>query len=133
MRIVRKSVLIFSALSLVLGSAVAAQGDALGMLAGLQRGEWLVTTRDGQPPRSICLGNHAQLVQLRHAGSTCSRFLVEDLPDKVTVQYTCKGNGYGRARIRKETNILVQIESQGIEGGLPFQFKAEARRTGACK
>jgi len=115
------------------GSAVAAQGDALAMLAKLQRGQWSVVSRDGGPSRTVCLGDSAQLVQLRHAGSSCSRYVVEDAADKVTVQYTCKGNGYGRTSIRKETNTLVQIESQGIESGLPFQFKAEARRTGACR
>ena len=115
------------------GAALAAQGDALAMLAKVQRGQWTVTPRDGGPARTVCLGDPAQLVQLRHAGSACSRFVVEDAADKVTVQYTCKGNGYGRTSIRRETATLVQIESQGIEGGLPFQFKAEARRTGACK
>lgn len=115
------------------GTALAAQGDAAAMLGKLQRGQWTVTSRDGGPPRTICLGDTAQLVQLRHAGSACSRYVVEDAADKVTVQYTCRGNGYGRTSIRRETNTLVQIESQGIRGGLPFQFKAEARRTGACK
>jgi hypothetical protein len=115
------------------GGTLAAQGDPLTMLAKLQRGQWTVTSRDGRPSRTICLGDPAQLVQLQHAGSACSRFVVEDAADKVTVQYTCKRNGYGRTSIRKETNTLVQIESQGIAGGLPFQFKAEARRIGACR
>lgn len=115
-----------------IGTALAAQGNALAMLRGLQRGQWAVVSRDGGPSRTICLGDTAQLIQLQHAGSSCSRFVVEDAPDKVTVQYTCKRNGYGRTSIRKETGTLVQIESQGIAGGLPFQFKAEARRTGAC-
>lgn len=115
------------------GSALAAQGDALAMLAKLQRGKWAVTSRDGGPARTICLGDTAQLIQLQHAGSACSRYVVEDAADKVTVQYTCRGNGYGRTSIRRETPALLQIESQGIAGGLPFQFKAEARRTGACK
>jgi hypothetical protein len=66
-------------------------------------------------------------------GSACSRYVVEDGADKVTVQYTCRGNGYGRTSIRRETAGLLQIESQGVAGGLPFQFKAEARRIGACK
>ena len=126
-----KSLLVLAALGG--GSALAAQGDALAMLTKLPRGQWAVVSRDGGPSRTICLGDPAQLVQLRHAGSACSRFVVEDAADKVTVQYTCKGNGYGRTSIRRETSTLVQIESQGIEGGLPFQFKAEARRTGACK
>ena len=131
MKTVTKTCLVLGALGA--GSALAAQGDALGMLAKLQRGQWTVSSRDGGPSRTVCLGDAAQLVQLRHAGSACSRFVVEDAADKVTVQYTCRGNGYGRTSIRKETNALVQIESQGIEGGLPFQFKAEARRSGACR
>jgi hypothetical protein len=126
---------VFAALlgALSTGAALSAQGNALAMLSGLHKGQWAVTSRDGEPPRTVCLGDAAQLIQLRHLRSSCSRYVVEDAPDKVTVQYTCKGNGYGRTSIRKETNALVQIESQGIEGGLPFQFKAEARRTGACR
>ena len=128
---VMKPLLVVGALGA--SAALAAQGSALGMLDKLQRGQWVVASRDGGPSRTLCLGDAAQLVQLRHAGSACSRYVVEDAADKVTVQYTCRGNGYGRTSIRKETNTLVQIESQGIEGGLPFQFKAEARRTGACR
>jgi hypothetical protein len=115
------------------GGALAAQDAALAMLSGLERGQWTVTSRDGGPSRTLCLGDPAQLLQLRHAGSACSRYVVEDAADKVTVQYTCRGNGYGRTSIRRETSALVQIESQGIAGDLPFQFKAEARRTGACR
>lgn len=131
MRKIAKTALLLCALGS--GAALMAQDDALAMLAGLQRGQWTVASRDGGPARTVCLGNPAQLIQLRHAASACSRYVVEDAADKVTVQYTCRGNGYGRTSIRKETATLVQIESQGIESGLPFQFKAEARRTGACR
>lgn len=120
-------------LALGAGSALAAQTAAPALLAKLQRGQWAVTSRDGGPSRTICLGDTAQLIQLMHAGSTCSRYVVEDAPDKLTVQYTCRGNGFGRTSIRKETNSLLQIESQGVAGGLPFQFRAEARRTGRCR
>lgn len=130
----RLKTLILSALGVcALAAPAVAQGDVLAMLGSLQMGQWTVLSRDGGPSRKVCLGDPSQLVQLRHTGSNCTRFVVEDASDKVTVQYTCKGNGYGRTSIRKETAVLVQIESQGIEGGLPFQFKAEARRTGACK
>lgn len=131
MRKVLKPALCLAALGAA--GAHAAQGDALAMLAKLQRGQWTVTSRDGGPSRTVCLGDPAQLVQLQHARSACSRFVVEDGADRIAVQYTCRGNGYGRTSIRKETPTLLQIESQGIAGGLPFQFKAEARRTGACR
>lgn len=109
-----------------------AQSDGLSMLEGLSKGEWTIKSRDGSADRKICVRTGRELIQLRHPEPDCSRFVVEDGSNKVTVQYTCPGNGYGRTNIRKETDALVQIESQGIATGLPFQFAAEARRTGDC-
>ncbi|WP_245804565.1 hypothetical protein [Erythrobacter tepidarius] len=109
-----------------------AQRSGLAMLGTLTKGEWTVRYRDGSPDRKICLRSGQELIQLRHRESGCNRFVVEDAATKVTVQYTCAGKGYGRTSIRRETPVLVQLESQGIEGGLPFQFIAEARRTGSC-
>ncbi len=126
---------ILSAIGMIaLGLALpaAAQSDSLAMLGGLSKGEWTIKHRDGSDDRKICIRTGQELIQLRHTDLGCSRFVVEDGLNKVTVQYTCPGNGYGRTNIRKETGALVQIESQGIVSGLPFQFAAEARRTGTC-
>lgn len=109
-----------------------AQKAGLAMLGTLTKGEWTIKYRDGTPDRKICVRSGQELIQLRHRESGCNRFVVEDAATKVTVQYTCSGNGYGRTSIRRETPALVQLESQGIEGGLPFQFIGEARRTGGC-
>lgn len=111
---------------------LAAQTDGLGMLRDLSKGEWTVKYRDGSPERKVCVRSGEELIQLQHDGSECNRFVVEDGAAKVTVQYTCPGNGYGRTNIRKETGALVQIESQGIASGLHFRFAAEARKTGSC-
>ena len=118
--------------ALGLALPAAAQTDGLAMLGGLAKGEWTIKHRDGSEDRKICVKTGQELIQLRHSDTGCSRFVVEDGANKVTVQYTCPGNGYGRTNIRKETGALVQIESQGIASGLPFQFAAEARRTGSC-
>ena len=111
----------------------AAQGPSLAMLTGLDDGQWEVRYRDGTAPRKLCVRSGLELIQLQHADSGCSRFVVEDGANAVTVQYTCRGNGYGRTSVRRESNSLVQIDSQGIAGGLPFQFSAEARKVGACR
>lgn len=103
------------------------------MLDRLERGEWTLRYRDGDPPRKLCLRSGHELIQLRHPGPRCSKVIVEDGASEVTVQYTCSGNGYGRTNIRRESGTLVQIDSQGIANGLPFQISAEARRTGACR
>ncbi|MEE4154449.1 MAG: hypothetical protein V2I27_09855 [Erythrobacter sp.] len=110
----------------------AAQSDGLAMLGGLAKGQWTLKYRDGGAEDRICVRSGEELIQIKHRQAGCSRFVVEDGTTRVTVQYTCPGDGYGRTSIRRETNSLVQIESQGIAGGLPFQLAAEARRTGSC-
>ncbi len=102
------------------------------MLDTLQKGGWEVRYRDGSASRKVCVRSGREFIQLRHTDSGCNRFVVEDGASEVTVQYTCRGNGYGRTNIRKETPALVQIDSQGIADGKPFQFSAEARRTASC-
>lgn len=121
-----------AALGLADAPQAAAQGQGLAMLSRLTKGEWTVKHRDGTPDRKICVRSGQELVQLRHTDRGCSQFVIEDAEAKVAVQYTCPNNGFGRTSIRKETASLVQLESQGIEGGLPFQFTAEARLTGRC-
>lgn len=117
---------------LFLLTPAAAQAPELAMLDKLDRGQWEVRFRDGSAARRLCLKSGRELIQLRHPASRCSRFVVDDGASEVTVQYTCKGNGYGRTSIRRETGSLVQLDSQGIAEGLPFQFSAEARRVGHC-
>lgn len=109
-----------------------AQGNGLAMLSTLTKGEWTIKQRGGVPDRKICVRTGAELIQLKHREAGCNQFVVEDGAARVTVQYTCPGNGYGRTSIRRETGSLVQLESQGIHDGTPFQFIAEARRTGTC-
>lgn len=109
------------------------QAGGLKMLESIAKGEWTVKYRDGTPNRKVCIRTGRELIQLRHKDAGCNRFVVDDTASKVTVHYTCPGNGYGRTSIRRETGNLVQIESQGIEAGLPFQLAAEARLTGTCR
>lgn len=121
-----------AATALWFGAPGQAQGNGLAMLATLAKGEWTIKQRGGAPDRKICLKSGTELIQLMHRESGCNQFVVEDGAARVTVQYTCPGNGYGRTSIRRETGSLVQLESQGIHDGTPFQLLAEARRTGSC-
>lgn len=109
-----------------------AQGNGLTMLGTLTKGQWTIKPRGGAPERRVCVRSGAELIQLMHRENGCSRFVVDNGEARVTVQYTCPGNGYGRTSIRRETDALVQLDSQGIHAGTPFQVTAEARRTGRC-
>ena len=111
---------------------VSAQAPELAMLDALAKGSWEFRARQGQAPGAVCVRSGRELIQIRHRQTGCSQFLVDDQPNVVTVQYTCRGDGYGRTTIRREDSRLVQIRSQGMQGGMPFTFEGEARQTGPC-
>lgn len=113
-------------------AAPALAAGSLAMLGTLDPGGWQLRYRDGTGIGRICLQNGRELIQLRHRIGGCQRIVLTDEASEVTVQYTCTGRGYGRTNIRKETRGLVQISSEGVADGKPFQVVAEARRTGAC-
>jgi hypothetical protein len=116
----------------VIGGGAVGQGVQLAMLDRLDPGMWEIRMRDGGQTERVCLDDGRRLIQLRHPNLTCRQFVVEDQPGTVTVHYTCPGQGSGRTHLRFETSRLVQIESAGVASRLPFDFVAEARRTGSC-
>lgn len=123
------------ALSMALGLAaapLAAQVAELSMLDTLSPGTWEFRLRPEGTRRSICVRNGRDFIQLQHRQTGCARFVIQDDQEEVIVQYTCRGDGYGRTTIRKEGSGLVQLRSQGSQGGTPFSIEGEARRTGSC-
>jgi hypothetical protein len=115
-----------------IGMPATAQAPSLALLDSLIKGQWDVRYRGSSEVKRICVRTGRELIQLRHPGADCKRFVVEDSAAQVAVQYTCPGNGYGRTNIRRETSSLVQIEGNGTSNAGPFQFMAEARHTGSC-
>lgn len=116
----------------LMAAPIAAQVAELGMLDTLQPGTWELRLRSDGSRRSLCVRNGRDLIQLQHRQAGCTRFVVQDEAEEVTVQYTCRGDGYGRTTIRREGSALVQLQSQGSQGGSPFALVGEARRTGPC-
>jgi hypothetical protein len=103
------------------------------MLTRLESGQWELRAGAGNGRiANICLGNPILLTQPRHAGAPCTRDVVAADADSMTVNYSCPGLGRGRTTIRIETPRLVQIDSQGLDHGMPFALRAEARRVGPC-
>lgn len=120
--------------AVALAAPASGQRQSLAMLDQLESGRWELRMRESRAPaEQLCLRDGRRLIQLRHPMlSACERLIVTDGPGEVTVQYTCRGRGFGRTHIRRETGRLVQIESQGVLDGLPFDVVAEARRIGDC-
>ena len=114
------------------GRAPAPARAPLGMLDRLEGGRWELRTRDAPAVERVCMRDGRRLIQLRHPQQQCERVVLADEPNDVTVQYTCRGRGYGRTHIRRESEGSVRIEAQGIAEGLPFNFVAEGKRVGEC-
>jgi hypothetical protein len=119
------------------GALAFAQGGDLSLLDSLERGMWQLrpvgagaTTSATSTP--ICLGDQARLVQIQHGNAPCEHYVVRSTPNSVTVSYSCNGQGQGLTTIRKESNRLIHIQSQGIRNNSPFSFSVEGRKTGAC-
>jgi hypothetical protein len=120
-------------LSLTSASVAFAQVNDLSLLHTLERGQWTLRAIGAEAPLTkICLGNPEMLTQIQHSGVVCERYVVRSAVNSVTVSYTCKGQGQGLTTIRKESNRIVHIQSQGIHNNAPFSFAVEGRRTGPC-
>jgi len=120
--------------ALALGAGAIGQTRSLSMLDQLESGAWELRDRGaGAVANNVCIRGGRDLIQLHHPGMTCKSVVVEDTPAEVVVQYTCAGQGYGRTRIRRETNALIQIDTQGIANGQPYSYAGEGRRTGGCR
>lgn len=102
------------------------------MLARLETGQWELRGPANARIGAICLGNPILLAQPQHGATPCSRDVVAADEGSMTVNYVCPGAGRGRTTIRFETPRLVQIDSQGLDHGVPFAWRASARRIGQC-
>jgi len=110
-----------------------APGPGLSLLDSLERGSWQLRTTSGvSPVGKICLGNPQWLVQLQHVGAGCEQYVVRSTANSVTVSYNCEARGLGLTTIRKESNRIIHIQSQGIHNNAPFSFAVEGRKTGPC-
>lgn len=117
--------------ALAAGVAAPARAPQLAGLAQIEVGQWQLREA-GERPRLLCIDDPTVLLQLGHPGATCSRSVIADASDGITVHYTCPGNGHGRTAISVETPRLLRLQTQGVAGGAPFDHDYEVRRIGEC-
>jgi hypothetical protein len=108
------------------------RGAPLPVLDRLESGLWELRAPNDGVIASICLGDPALLTQPRHGATACRRRVIGSDARTVTVHYSCAGTGSGQTEVRVETPRLAQIDSQGLDRGIPFALRAQARRIGAC-
>jgi hypothetical protein len=96
-------------------------------------GIWEISGVPGaKAPIRQCLSDIALLAQFEHRNQTCVRKLIADTPSSSTIEYSCGGAGFGRTDIVAITPRSLRIGTQGISGGLPFNYVLQVRRMGDC-
>lgn len=139
----RKNKMSYAALGLALGAAMTSAALAQNrgpsgnsdspMLERLEKGRWTLTERGAKAPmRSVCIGNLSEIIRPEHRGQNCTQHRLEESGNRVSFHYKCEGSGHGHTNILRETNRLVQIETQGFVNRRPFDRQIEARRVGNC-
>lgn len=119
----------FVAIVLAAILTAAAAPSALSQSAG---GLWEMT-RDAAPGRvRQCVANPHILAQFEHRAQQCQHSVISDSGTELIIEYKCAGSGFGRSRVTVLTPRSLRIETQGISGGLPFNYVVQARRVGSC-
>ena len=117
----------------VLAAPAPARAPGLAALREVEPGQWLLRDRDATSGgHAICIASGDELLMLGHRGANCTRRVIEDTAESLTVTYQCQGSGAGRTAMRIETARLLAIETQGVNGGRPFDHSYQARRVGTC-
>jgi len=102
-------------------------------LSRIERGQYDISeVGSTATPRSVCIADASVLLQMQHPGAVCTRFVMADGPDGITVSYRCPSGGHGRTVVTVTTPRSFDIDTQGIAGGAPFDLNYQGRRVGAC-
>jgi hypothetical protein len=108
----------------------AAQPSAL---AQTQPGLWEISGAPGNSaPIKQCVADIAALARFEHRASNCSAKVLKDGASSTAIDYTCGGAGFGHSEIDVITPRSLRISTQGISGGLPFNYVLQARRVDDC-
>lgn len=114
----------------LIGMAAAALGP---VLANATPGLWELRRLPDGKPKLQCVADIAALAQVQERGESCARNLVRSEGASSVLRYTCAGGDFGQTTLTVVTPRSLTIETQGISGGLPFNYVVHARRVGNCE
>jgi hypothetical protein len=102
-------------------------------LAQAQGGVWEISGVPGSAgPIRQCVGDVELLARFEHRARNCSTKTLREAGTTSLIDYSCGGAGFGRSEVNVITPRSLRIETQGISGGLPFNYVLLARRIGDC-
>lgn len=117
--------------SALMVAAIAAANASV--LAQLQPGLWEISGAPGLRVASRqCIADFAALARFEHRSNTCTSKILKDAGSSTEIDYSCAGAGFGHSHIDVLTPRALRISTQGISGGLPFNYVLQARRVDDC-
>jgi hypothetical protein len=99
-------------------------------LGQVQSGLWEISGA-GAPVRE-CVADAAALARFEHRSNNCSARILKDSGNLAKIDYSCGGAGFGHSEMTVLTPRSLRIETQGISGGLPFNYVLQAHRIADC-
>ncbi|WP_308516329.1 DUF3617 domain-containing protein [Sphingomonas flavescens] len=116
-----------AAFALAAAKGVATLGD-------LQPGLWEVTGAEHEKMLARqCVADVTALARFEHRGKTCTSKVLKSSGSEASIEYSCGAAGFGHSDIDVLTPRSLRINTQGISGGLPFNYVLQARRIGDCQ
>ena len=103
------------------------------VLSQISAGLWEYSGRGGAPARRVCIQHMPMLAQVEHSADRCTRTVLRNDSALAVIEYRCASGGFAHSEITVLTPRSVRIETQGISGGAPFGYVAQARRVGDCR
>jgi hypothetical protein len=103
------------------------------VLASLRAGLWELDRLPGaRAPSRACIADVQTFARLEHRAETCTSKVISDDGTSTVVEYRCGGAGFGRSQIDVITPRSLRISTQGISGGMPFNYVLQAHRLDDC-
>jgi hypothetical protein len=101
--------------------------------AQAQPGLWEITGVPGtHAPIRQCVADVATLARFEHRAKNCTAKVVKAAGNSEAIEYSCGAAGFGHSDINVLTPRSLKISTQGISGGLPFNYVLQARRVEDC-
>jgi len=129
----RRAILILAAAAAGLAAAVTAVAAEPPSLGQAQPGLWEISGAPGsKAPLHQCVADIAALARFEHRGANCTAKVLKAAGSTTAIDYSCGGEGFGHSEIQVITPRSLRIGTQGISGGLPFNYVLQAHRVGDC-
>lgn len=103
-------------------------------LSQTRPGLWEISGAPGsKAPIRRCVGDILTLARFEHSSRICTSNILHDDGSSTSIDYSCGHAGFGHSQIDVITPRSLRISTQGISGGLPFNYVLQARRLDDCR